>query len=107
MPELDAVEVDPRRGGCAAARHHAQHPRGLRGVRYAARRLCELCGGGEHRRLHEGGQRHALAGLRLVDDPVVLKTPIHPKSPRQSGGFSWMGPLKRLLTNVYSIKFPF
>ena len=64
-PELDASALVARRGRRQTPRHHAEHPRGMREIRYRARRLHQLREGRQHRRLHEGRQRHAGAGVLL------------------------------------------
>ena len=69
--ELDAYHLVARGGRRQAEVHHAEHPLGLRALRNPARRLHQLRRGRQHRRLHEGRQRHAGPGLRLTGSPTT------------------------------------
>ena len=56
-----------RRGGRTSPPHHVEHPRAVPALRTRRWwRVCQLCEGRQHRRLHESGSRHDGARHRVT-----------------------------------------
>ena len=88
--ELHAPLLVGQGSGRKTPHHHGEHPRSLRRVRQAARRLHQLREGCEHRRLHESRSGNARTGYHLIHTPHTKKG-----EPKRSPFFFVAAPARR------------